>query len=89
MFGYINNNGTVKNLQLANISVTNTDPSHNAGGVVAMIDGGGTVENCAVSGSVTSANTAGGIAAVSLPAQFKTVTQPRTLSVQASPVAVV
>ena len=57
MFGYIEG-GTVRNLGVTDVDIT---CGSIAGGVVARVVGGGTIENCYSSGSVTGNDCAGGV----------------------------
>ena len=62
LFGYINN-GTVKNLGLKNVNISNNNSSCQLGGIAASVTGG-TISNCFVTGNVnTSASysAAGGL----------------------------
>ncbi len=58
LFGYVNTNGTVKNLTVSG-SVTATNNLSNAGGVVG--ENLGTVTNCCYTGSVSGSNHVGGV----------------------------
>ena len=59
LFGDIDENGTVKNVVLEGVQITSDNSSGYAGGVAG--DSWGTIENCSVSGSVSSRCTAGGV----------------------------
>ena len=61
LFGYIGKDGTVKNVKLEDVQITSDHQYANAGGVAGMNDG--TIENCSVSGSVSSNYSAGGVVA--------------------------
>ena len=61
LFGYIGKDGTVKNVKLADVRITSDHQYAYAGGVAGMNDG--TIENCSVSGSVSSNYSAGGVVA--------------------------
>lgn len=60
LFGNINN-GTIRDLTVANVDI-NVPACENAGGIVGMMTGSSTIENCHVSGTIA-AHDAGGIAA--------------------------
>ena len=59
LFGWLNSAGTVKNVVMEGVQITNNHSSGFAGGVVG--NSWGTIENCSVSGSVSSNSTAGGV----------------------------
>lgn len=62
LFGCIGSGGTVKNVTLKNVQITNDNSSGNAGGVAGWSYG--TLENCSVSGRVSGSGnngTAGGV----------------------------
>ena len=61
LFGSVSG-GTIKNLKLTSSTINCTSNSY-AGGIIACVDNGVTIENCHVSGSVTieSGNSSGGI----------------------------
>lgn len=59
LFGDIDENGTVKNVVLEDVQITSDNSSGSVGGVAG--DSWGTIENCSVSGSVSSRCTAGGV----------------------------
>lgn len=59
LFGYIDKVGTVKNVKLENVQITSDNQYGCVGGVAGNSDGN--IENCSVSGSVSSRCTAGGV----------------------------
>ena len=59
LFGRIGSGGTVKNVTLKNVQITNDNSSGNAGGVAGWSYGN--IENCSVSGSVSGTTFAGGV----------------------------
>ena len=60
LFGYLNKAGTVKNVVMEGVQITNNHSSGYAGGV-AGFSWVGTIENCSVSGSVSATICAGGV----------------------------
>ena len=64
LFGDIDENGTVKNVVLEDVQITSDNSSGSVGGVAG--DSWGTIENCSVSGSVSSNSTAGGVVGAQL-----------------------
>ena len=60
LFGYIDKDGTVKNVVLENVQITSDNSSGYAGGVAGN-SFGGTIENCSVSGSVSGTTFVGGV----------------------------
>lgn len=61
LFGYIGSGGTVKNVKLADVQITSDHQYANVGGVAGYSQGN--IENCSVSGSVSSNYSAGGVVA--------------------------
>ena len=61
LFGYIDDSGTVKNVKLEDVWITSDHQYGNAGGVAGYSRGN--IENCSVSGSVSSNYSAGGVVA--------------------------
>lgn len=61
LFGYIGSGGTVKNVKLEDVQIATTNSYGYAGGVAGYSRG--TIENCSVSGSVSSNYSAGGVVA--------------------------
>ena len=61
LFGYIGSGGTVKNVKLEDVQITSDHQYGNAGGVAGYSRGN--IENCSVSGSVSSNYSAGGVVA--------------------------
>ena len=61
LFGYIGSGGTVKNVKLEDVQITSDHQYANAGGVAGYSQGN--IENCSVSGSVSSNYSAGGVVA--------------------------
>ena len=61
LFGYIGSGGTVKNVKLADVQITSDYQYAYVGGVAGNNDGA--IENCSVSGSVSSNYSAGGVVA--------------------------
>ena len=61
LFGYIGSGGTVKNVKLEDVQITSDHQYGNAGGVAGYSQGN--IENCSVSGSVSSNYSAGGVVA--------------------------
>ena len=59
LFGYIDKDGTVKNVVLENVQITSDNQYAYAGGVAG--DSWGTIENCSVSGSVSGTTFVGGV----------------------------
>ena len=59
LFGCLNRAGTVKNVVMEGVQITNDHESGHAGGVVG--DSRGTIENCSVSGSVSGTLYVGGV----------------------------
>ena len=59
LFGWLNSAGTVKNVVMEGVQITNNHSSGFAGGVVGNI--WGTIENCSVSGSVNGEVYVGGV----------------------------
>ena len=59
LFGYIGSGGTVKNVKLEDVQITSDHQYANAGGVAGY--SWGNIENCSVSGSVSSNYSAGGV----------------------------
>ena len=59
LFGWLNSAGTVKNVVMEGVQITNNHSSGFAGGVVG--NSWGTIENCSVSGSVSGTNCVGGV----------------------------
>ena len=59
LFGCLNRAGTVKNVVMDGVQITNNHGSGHAGGVVG--DSRGTIENCSVSGSVSGTLYVGGV----------------------------
>ena len=59
LFGYIDKDGTVKNVVLENVQITSDNQYAYVGGVAG--DSWGTIENCSVSGSVSGTTFAGGV----------------------------
>ena len=59
LFGYIGSGGTVKNVKLEDVQITSDNQYANVGGVAGYSRGN--IENCSVSGSVSSRCTAGGV----------------------------
>ena len=59
LFGWLNRAGTVKNVVMEGVQITNNHGSGHAGGVVG--DSRGTIENCSVSGSVSGTVYVGGV----------------------------
>lgn len=59
LFGYIGSGGTVKNVVLKDVQIESDNQYGCVGGVVGNSDGN--IENCSVSGSVSSRHTAGGV----------------------------
>ena len=59
LFGYLNRAGTVKNVVMEGIQITNNHSSGFAGGVAGF--SWGTIENCSVSGSVSGTKCVGGV----------------------------
>ena len=64
LFGYIDKVGTVKNVKLENVQITSDNQYGCVGGVAGNSDGN--IENCSVSGSVSSRCTAGGVVGAQL-----------------------
>ena len=65
LFGYIGKDGgTVKNVVLKDVQITSNNQYANVGGVVGYSYGN--IENCSVSGSVSSNSTAGGVVGAQL-----------------------
>ena len=62
LFGSIGNAGTVKNVVMEGVQITNNHGSGYVGGVVGNSDG--TIENCSVSGSVSGTAYVGGVVGV-------------------------
>ena len=60
LFGYIDENGTVKNVVLEGVQITSDNSSGYAGGVAGRNNG--TIENCSVAGSVSVDGDVGGVA---------------------------
>ena len=61
LFGYIGSGGTVKNVKLEDVQITSDHQYANVGGVAGYSQGN--IENCSVSGSVSSNYSAGGVVA--------------------------
>ena len=61
LFGYIGSGGTVKNVKLEDVQITSDNQYANVGGVAGYSRGN--IENCSVSGSVSSNYSAGGVVA--------------------------
>ena len=59
LFGYIGSNGMVKNVVLKHVQIASDYQNAYVGGVAGNNDGA--IENCSVSGSVSSRHTAGGV----------------------------
>ena len=59
LFGYIGSGGTVKNVVLKDVQIESDNQYDCVGGVAGNSDGN--IENCSVSGSVSSRHTAGGV----------------------------
>ena len=59
LFGRIGSGGTVKNVKLEDVQITSDNQYANVGGVAGYSRGN--IENCSVSGSVSSRHTAGGV----------------------------
>ena len=59
LFGYIDKDGTVKNVVLENVQITSDNQYAYVGGVAG--DSWGTIENCSVSGSVSGTTFVGGV----------------------------
>ena len=59
LFGYIDKDGTVKNVVLKDVQIESDNQYGRVGGVAGNSDGN--IENCSVSGSVSSRCTAGGV----------------------------
>ena len=59
LFGHLDRAGTVKNVVIEGVQITNDHESGHAGGVVG--DSRGTIENCSVSGSVSGTLYVGGV----------------------------
>ena len=59
LFGYIGSGGTVKNVVLKDVQIESDNQYGCVGGVAGNSDGN--IENCSVSGSVSSRHTAGGV----------------------------
>ena len=59
LFGWLNSAGTVKNVVMEGVQITNNHSSGFAGGVVG--NSWGTIENCSVSGSVSGTVSVGGV----------------------------
>ena len=59
LFGYIGSGGTVKNVKLEDVQIESDNQYGCVGGVAGNSDGN--IENCSVSGSVSSRHTAGGV----------------------------
>ena len=64
LFGYIGSGGTVKNVVLEDVQITSDNSLGLAGGVAGY--SWGNIENCSVSGSVSSNSTAGGVVGTQL-----------------------
>ena len=64
LFGRIGSGGTVKNVTLKDVKIESNHSSGNVGGVVGYSYGN--IENCSVSGSVSSNSTAGGVVGAQL-----------------------
>ena len=64
LFGYIGSGGTVKNVVLDGVQITSDNSLGDAGGVAGYSYGN--IENCSVSGSVSSNSTAGGVVGAQL-----------------------
>ena len=64
LFGFIGSGGTVKNVVLEDVQITSDNSSGLAGGVAGY--SWGNIENCSVSGSVSSNSTAGGVVGTQL-----------------------
>ena len=65
LFGTIGEGGTVKNVVLEGVQITNDNSSGYAGGV-AGYSFGGNIENCSVSGSISGNSIAGGVVGTQL-----------------------
>ena len=64
LFGWLNSAGTVKNVVMEGVQITNNHSSGFAGGVVG--NSWGTIENCSVSGSVSGTVYVGGVVGVQI-----------------------
>ena len=64
LFGWLNRAGTVKNVVMEGVQITNNHSSGFAGGVVG--NSWGTIENCSVSGSVSGTVYVGGVVGVQI-----------------------
>ena len=64
LFGWLNKAGTVKNVVMEGVQITNNHSSGFAGGVVG--NSWGTIENCSVSGSVSGTVYVGGVVGVQI-----------------------
>ena len=64
LFGYLDRAGTVKNVMMEGVQITNNRSSGSAGGVVGY--SWGTIENCSVSGSVSGTMYVGGVVGVQM-----------------------
>ena len=64
LFGWLNSAGTVKNVVMEGVQITNNHSSGFAGGVVG--NSWGTIENCSVSGSVNGEVYVGGVVGVQI-----------------------
>ncbi|WP_440315066.1 fimbrillin family protein [Leyella stercorea] len=64
LFGYLNRAGTVKNVVMEGIQITNNQINGGSIGGVVGFSWGGTIENCSVSGSVSGTVCVGGVVGV-------------------------
>ncbi len=62
LFGYIGDDGKVQNVKLEGVQITTTHSWGDVGGVAGLCANGSTLENCFVSGTVSSSWNAGGVA---------------------------
>ena len=66
LFGYLNRAGTVKNVVMEGIQITNNQINGGSIGGVVGFSWGGTIENCSVSGSVSGTVFVGGVVGAQL-----------------------
>ena len=66
LFGYLNRAGTVKNVVMEGIQITNNQINGGSIGGVVGFSWGGTIENCSVSGSVSGTVYVGGVVGVQI-----------------------
>ena len=64
LFGYLNRAGTVKNVVMEGIQITNNQINGGSIGGVVGFSWGGTIENCSVSGSVSGTVSVGGVVGI-------------------------